>query len=276
MPKKPNKKMIGIFTIISIITFITILIMFSSIKTFKLKDDQLVMFFNESINGLNIGSPVSFRGVEIGQVSKIELIPNKDKKGFSIPVFVKLNENQNFRARSSVWSGNNTVFLEDLVRNGLKAKLMTQSYLTGQLMIELEMLPKIQPVFQNKYIFKNVLEIPTVLSPIGELSQGIQNLPIKDIIEKFDKFLVNINEKFPIALDEIITMASNVNKAAITINNLAGSIDNSIENNTNTLPIIINNFNQTMIEIGEAANSLKNLTDFLERHPEAILKGKRK
>ena len=276
MPKKPNKKMIGIFTIISIITFITILIMFSSIKTFKLKDDQLVMFFNESINGLYIGSPVSFRGVEIGQVSKIELIPNKDKKGFSIPVFIKLNDNQNFRARSSVWSSDNTVFLEDLVKNGLKARLMTQSYLTGQLMIELEMLPKIPPVFQNKYIFKNVLEIPTVLSPIGELSQGIQNLPIKDIIEKFDTFLINFNEKFPIALNEIISMAQNVNTAAVTINTLAGNIDNTVENNTNTLPIIINNFNKTMIEIGEAANSLKNLADFLERHPESLLKGKGK
>lgn len=276
MPNKPNKKMIGIFTIFSIISLIIIIVMFSGIKSFKLKDDKLVMFFNESISGLSIGSPVSFRGVEIGQVIKIELIPNKNKNGFSIPVFVKLNENQNFRARSNVWSGNNTVFLEDLVENGLKAKLATQSYLTGQLMIELEMLPKVPANFQNQYVFKNVLEIPTVLSPIGELSQGIQNLPIKDIIEKFDKFLVNFNEKFPIALDEVITMAQNVNKAAITINTLAGNIDNTIENNTNTLPIIINNFNKTMIEIGEAANSLKNLMDFLERHPEAILKGKRK
>lgn len=274
MPKKPNKKLIGIFTIVSITIFVIITIMFSSIKSFKLRDDQLVMFFNESINGLNIGSPVSFRGVEIGQVVKIELIPNKDKKGFSIPVFVKLNENQNFRARSSVWSGNNIVLLEDLVNDGLKARLMTQSYLTGQLMIELEMLPKIPANFQNQYVFKNVLEIPTVLSPIGELSQGIQNMPIKDILDKFDDFLINFNEKLPIALDKIILTAQNIDKASKTINRLAEDIDNAITNNTNTLPIIINNFNKTMIEIGEAANSLKNLADFLERHPESLLKGK--
>lgn len=274
MPKKPNKKLIGIFTVISIAIFVIILVMFSSIKSFKLKDDQLVMFFNESISGLNIGSPVSFRGVEIGQVIKIELIPNKDKKGFSIPVFVKLNENQNFRARSSVWTNNNAIFLEDLVKNGLKAQLVTQSYLTGQLMIELEMLPKIKPVFQNKYFVKNVLEIPTILSSKGELSQGIQNMPIKDILDKFDDFLINFNEKLPLALDSVIVMAKNVNKAAIKVNELAGNINGSIDDNTNTLPIVINNFNQTMIEIGEAANSLKNLADFLERHPESLLKGK--
>ena len=46
MPKKPNKKLIGIFTVISITIFVIILVMFSSIKSFKLKDDQLVMFFN--------------------------------------------------------------------------------------------------------------------------------------------------------------------------------------------------------------------------------------
>ena len=251
MPKKPNKKLIGIFTVISIAIFVIILVMFSSIKSFKLKDDQLVMFFNESISGLNIGSPVSFRGVEIGQVIKIELIPNKDKKGFSIPVFVKLNENQNFRARSSVWTNNNAIFLEDLVK-----------------------LPKIKPVFQNKYFVKNVLEIPTILSSKGELSQGIQNMPIKDILDKFDDFLINFNEKLPLALDNIILTAQNIDKASKTINRLAEDIDNAITNNTNTLPIVINNFNQTMIEIGEAANSLKNLADFLERHPESLLKGK--
>lgn len=274
MPKQPNKKLIGIFTVVSIFLFTTIIIMFSGIKSFKLKDDLLIMFFNESIGGLNIGSPVSFRGVEIGKVIKIELLPNTNKRGFVIPVFVKLNENQNFRARSSVWSGNNIVLLEDLVNDGLKARLMTQSYLTGQLMIELEMLPKIPANFQNQYVFKNVLEIPTVLSPIGELSQGIQNMPIKDILDKFDDFLINFNEKLPIALDKIILTAQNIDKASKTINRLAEDIDNAITNNTNTLPIIINNFNKTMIEIGEAANSLKNLADFLERHPESLLKGK--
>lgn len=274
MIKKPNKKLIGFFSITSIILFLAIIISLSGIKAFKLKDDKLVMFFNESINGLSIGSPVSFRGVEIGQVIKIDLIPEKDGKGFNIPVFIKLNENQNFRARSSFWSKNHTVFLEDLVKNGLKAKLITQSYLTGQLMIELAMMPKVQPIFRNKYFFEGVLEIPTVLSPIGELSQGIQDLPIQDIIKKFDEFLINFNKQFPIALEQVIKMAENVNIASQKVSVLSDNVNDIISNNINTLPIIINNFNKTMIDISEASNSLKNLFDYLERHPESILKGK--
>ena len=83
------------------------------------------------------------------------------------------------------------------------------------------------------------------------------------------KILRELNHKNIMKLIEIIS-----DKASKTINRLAEDIDNTIINNTNTLPIVINNFNKTMIEIGEAANSLKNLADFLERHPESLLKGK--
>ena len=52
MIKKPNKKLIGFFSITSIILFLAIIISLSGIKAFKLKDDKLVMFFNESIKKL--------------------------------------------------------------------------------------------------------------------------------------------------------------------------------------------------------------------------------
>ena len=126
-----------------------------------------------------------------------------------------------------------------------------------------------------RYIKSNVIDnIFQKSHKNGDMTKALE--VYGDIIEKFDTFLINFNEKFPIALNEIISIAQNVNTAAVTINTLAGNIDNTVENNTNTLPIIINNFNKTMIEIGEAANSLKNLADFLERHPESLLKGKGK
>ena len=86
MIKKPNKKLIGFFSITSIILFLAIIISLSGIKAFRLKDDKLVMFFNESINGLSIGSPVSFRGVEIGQVIKIDLIPETTLEPIQVAV----------------------------------------------------------------------------------------------------------------------------------------------------------------------------------------------
>ena len=73
MKKTPNKKLIGLFTIASISIFIGIVLMFAGDKIFTKNNDQLVMYFEESIRGLTIGSPVSFRGVEIGKVSKIDL-----------------------------------------------------------------------------------------------------------------------------------------------------------------------------------------------------------
>ena len=69
-------------------------------------------------------------------------------------------------------------------------------------------------------------------------------------------------------------MAENVNIASQKVSVLSDNVNDIISNNINTLPIIINNFNKTMIDISEASNSLKNLLDYLERHPESILKGK--
>ncbi len=273
MIKKPNTKLIGLFTIVSISVFFIIIASFLSSKIFELKEDQMVMFFNESIKGLNVGSPVAFRGVEIGRVSKIDLIPDKNDKGFTIPVFVEINKNQNFRVRQGLLK-DNKLLIEDLVKTGLKAKLHTQSLLTGQLMIELEMLPHIEGHIQKNYPFKNVLQVPTILSPIGELSQGLQDLPIKDIIHKFDDFLVEFNRDFPIALQEVIKMSRNVNKASIAVNNIVKKIDKTMVENSNDVPILMNNFNKTLINTNNAINSLKNLLDYLERHPESILKGK--
>ncbi len=260
MKKTPNKKLIGIFTIASISIFIGIVLMFAGDKIFTKNNDQLVMYFEESIKGLIIGSPVSFRGVEIGKVSKIDLMADTSDMNFSIPVFAKLNEDQNFRIKSYKKIKDKDEFLQDLIKKGLRARLTTQSYLTGQLMIELEMLPNTKAQLKNQNVFKDTIEIPTALSPMGELSKGLQDLPIKDSIDKFNALLETFNQKFPIILEQTASIATSINKIA--------------SNNVGGVSMTLNNLNKAMIDIGEAARSIKNFTDYLERHPEALLKGK--
>ena len=135
-----------------------------------------------------------------------------------------------------------------------------QSFLTGLLMIELEMLPG-TPV--NLYHDKDgdILEIPTVLSPIGELSKGIQDLPIAKSVEEFNKFFSGLNNKMPNILSQLDGMLSRLNSA---VSSKSGASADTIAN-----------FNKTLTSVGEAARSLRNLTDYLERHPESLLKGKK-
>lgn len=261
MQRTPNSKIIGLFTIIGISLFVFIVIMFLSKRVARSDQDKIVMYFDESVKGLIIGSPVSFRGVEIGKVSDIDLIADIDNLNFSVPVYIRLNKDQTFRIDNNKRIRNKEAFLNGLIEKGLKARLMTQSYLTGQLSIELEILPNMPTVFKAANLSRDIIEIPTVLSPLGELSKGIQDLPIKQTIDKFNSILDIVDKELPPFLIQISSIATNMNKI--------------MSGNDSNISATIWNLNKTLNEVSDAAKALKNFADYVERHPEALLKGKR-
>ena len=250
MQKTPNKKMIGLFTIFGIIIFVFLIFLFVGNKILSKNENEIVMYFDESVKGLSIGSSISFRGVEIGKVSKIDLVADTKNLNFSIPVYAILDKNQTFRIFNNGEVKNKEKFLKDLVGKGLKARLMTQSYLTGQLYVELEILPNIPIIFKGNNFYDNVIEIPTILSPLSEISKGFQDLPIRQILNNFNNLLINFDKSFPI-------LFTNINKILL----------NDIENTTN-------NINKTLNELQNTFKTIRNFIDYLDRHPEALLKGK--
>ena len=250
MQKTPNKKMIGLFTIFGIAIFVIIIFLFVGNKILSKNENEIVMYFDESVKGLSIGSSISFRGVEIGKVSKIDLVADTKNLNFSIPVYAILDKNQTFRIFNNGEVKNKEKFLKDLVGKGLKARLMTQSYLTGQLYVELEILPNIPIIFKGSNYYDNVIEIPTILSPLSEISKGFQDLPIRQILNNFNNLLINFDKSFPI-------LFTNINKILL----------NDTEN-------IMNNANKTLNELQNTFKTIRNFIDYLDRHPEALLKGK--
>lgn len=250
MIKKPNTKMIGIFTFCGIMLFLLIFSFFLHSKLSVNENDLMVMYFKESIQGLKIGSPVVFRGVEIGKVAKIDLEFNENDYSFNIPVYITLHKNN---YKSSV------KFSDVILKNNIKARLATYSFITGQLMIELETLPNIETISVNNKDNK-LIEIPTVLSSKGELSQGLKDLPLKNIIENFDRTLTILNKHTPTLL--------------VGINDFINNVNNILKIDENKTDNVANNLNSAVININELLKSARNLVDYLERHPESLLKGK--
>lgn len=250
MRKEPNTKMIGLFVIIGLSVFLLVTLNFFKSK-FSNKENQIVMFFEESITGLNVGSPVVFKGVEVGQVSKIGLLTDPKTLDFNIPVYAKMNQQS---IASMQGYENKNLLLEELIKKGLRARLATQSFVTGQLMIEFEMLPDTKVSLKNTN--SQFVEIPTVLSQLGELSKGFQQLPIRHSVEAFNLFFDNLNKEMP------------------RIHKVISELDKVISNNSQASSDTVRNLNQAIVDIGQAAKSFRNLADYLERHPEALLKGK--
>lgn len=241
MKKTPNKKRIGIFVIVGIILLLGLAGQSIIKKAFQKREDVWVMYFDESIKGLNIGAPLVFKGVEIGKVINIELFVNPADLTVSIPVYAEIYPNQHIKKAITTLERKKAI--NTLIQKGLRARLISQSLLTGSLMIELEILPN-TPIEYKKPKHSKTLEIPTTLSSLGEIQKGLQDFRIRETIKKFDNILTKINT---------------------LMDNNSGRIDDAFIN-----------LNKTLLSIKDMSRSFNNMAEYLERHPEALLRGKGK
>ncbi len=95
---------------------------------------------------------------------------------------------------------------------------------------------------------------------MGKFSNGVLDLPLRTSVMEFNKFFQTLNAELPATLAQLKQASANLNKM--------------LSNNRGTTSETLNNFNRTLNSVSEAARSMRNLTDYLERHPEALLKGK--
>jgi len=159
-----------------------------------------------------------------------------------------------------IWQTDDNL-LDALIKRGLRARLATQSFLTGQLGIELVMLPDTEVEEVQEQNGENFLQIPTVLSKSEEFSKGFNQLKIGKTIERIGEITESLQKELPILLPAVTKSAQNIDK---TMAKVEKSSDETISN-----------LNRTLQDISDAAKSLQNLTDYLERHPESLIKGKK-
>ena len=260
MKKEPNKKRIAMFMILGFIVLAGILLKTVAGKLLPDNHNLAVMYFSESIKGLSVGSPVVYEGVQVGRVVKIEIITNPQTMEFSIPVYAKFAEDNNINSMNFKQATRREL-LHALIEKGLRARLTNQNMLTGQLMIELQMLPGTPIELKHHLNDAKVFEIPTTLSTLGGLSKDFQDLPLKQIIGRMDNILSEFETYLPKILPQFADLGQKLNNY----------VDHSVPQTDQTL----NQLNSTLKDVGAAAKSLKNLTDYLEPHPAPLIKGKK-
>jgi paraquat-inducible protein B len=175
MSKQTNPTLIGAFVIGAAALIALAVVLFGGTELLKTKQ-RYVTYFDRSVKGLRVGSNVLFKGVRIGYVTDIKLIGDVDTLEFGIPVtFEVLPE-----AVTLVQGGHiigtskelEKIDLERMVEAGLRAQLNSESFVTGQLLIELDLVPDSPAVMsgqQNKYP-----EIPSIPSDIQQAIEDLQ------------------------------------------------------------------------------------------------------
>ena len=262
MKKEPNKKAIGLFLVIGFTLFLGLIGQSVFHKIYADTKDVVVMYFNESSQGLSEGSPIVFQGVEVGKVSRVQLVTDKNNLKFNVAVYARL-KHIDIMSEGSIWDKfwKKDNLLGILVANGLRARLATQSYLTGQLMIELVMLPDTEVKIFGNQKKEHFPQIPTVLSKREELARGLDGLKVQEMITRINHVTEVLGKELPVLLPALTQSSQNLDK---TLAKVAGSSDETISN-----------LNETLHEVSDAAKSFQNLTDYLERHPESLIQGKK-
>ncbi len=178
MSKKANPKVIGGFVVGAIAILVVGLLTFGSGKVFE-TTNPAVMFFDESVAGLRAGAPLTFKGVTVGSVTEVSIRYNADTLEVSIPVFVELVPARFVRLGAPPEVTGSQV--EELIDLGLRAQLVAQSLVTGQLAVDLDFHPD-TPVNLVGEDF-GVPELPTIPSGLASLKDRIEKLPLQELLE---------------------------------------------------------------------------------------------
>ncbi|MDR8919617.1 Paraquat-inducible protein B [Burkholderia multivorans] len=237
---------------------------------------QVVMNFNQSLRGLGIGAPVDFRGIVLGEVTNIGIDYDPKTKNFTMPVTMNVYpERLGRRFRETIASKGEAARLEivqRLVQHGLRGQLRTGNLLTSQLYVALDFFPKAPPAKVD--VSHQPLVLPTVPNTLDELQ-----LQVADIAKKLDK----------VPFDQI---GANLNSALSNADKLFKQLDTQVAPEArDTLSAAKQTFSTAeatlqqdsplqsdvrgaLKELTRTLQSLNALADYLERHPESLIKGK--
>jgi len=237
---------------------------------------RVVMNFNQSLRGLSIGAPVDFRGIVLGQVTNIGIDYDPKTRSFTMPVTMNVYPDRlgkRFRETApapGTLAGQN--LLAQLVRHGLRGQLRTGNLITSQLYVALDIFPKAPPATVN--VTNDPIELPTIPNTLDELQ-----LQVADIAKKLDKVpfdqignnlnsaLKNADQLFSRLDTEVVPQARDTLSAA---KQTFSSAEATLQQDSP----LQSDVHQALQELTRTLQSLNALSDYLERHPESLLRGK--
>jgi paraquat-inducible protein B len=166
-----NLVLIGGFVLGALVLLVAGAILLGQAKLFD-RTDSFAIYFDETVTGLRVGAPVSYRGVEIGQVTSITAILDERTRELSVPVIVELRPD----ALTLVGGGRPTpATMAALVEKGLRARLQLENLITARLFVALDFYP-FQPMPAPRAGGPALPEIPSIPSPIAGISRSVDEL----------------------------------------------------------------------------------------------------
>ncbi|ADE54280.1 MlaD family protein [Coraliomargarita akajimensis] len=193
MNRKPSAALIGGFVTIGTLLLIGLTMYFGA-TSFSSDVTRMVLFFDQSVNGLAVGSQVKYRGVPIGYVERIQIrVKGQREDSNAIPIVVAID---NALTLEKVFGGDvSPERLRELQNSGLAAKLSLQSIITGQLYVQFnyESMERASEYVSHMEAPGDLLEMPTVSTSLDKIAADMAMIVEKASDFDFESFDKNLN-----------------------------------------------------------------------------------
>ena len=259
---------------------------------------RYVLHFSESLRGLSVGAPVTLLGLPAGEVTDVGLAIDPATMNtrarvevVSYPERLVARLGSNKADIGKMLQGNaleRQAIMRRLVeQRGLRAQLRSGNLLTGQLFVAFDFFPN-APKAKIDWS-RDPVELPVMPGAITDLEQKVtgilaklDNLPYEAIGTDLTKALASLDQTLKSAdkavnrIDAEVTpgLRTTIEELRRTLSGADGVLKNADATLVGPNAPAQQDLRDALQEIARAARSLRILTDYLEQHPEALLRGK--
>lgn len=313
--------MIGSFVLGGVLLAVIAVVAFGSGQLFR-DTVRFVSFFEGSVSGLEVGAPVSFRGIDVGSVREIAIdLPGIERDGGDLRIAVIYDvDRQRVESRGAAVRVDDPLDIDQLLALGVRAELATESLVTGRKYIALDLDPanpvSIVPVEGTPYP-----EIPTVTTGLeriedaayriisdlgavpldsmvsvataafGEIGALASSTGLATAIDRLPRTIAGLDgaiadlQALLTRVDSVVTPMSDgvqrtTDQATATLARLdstlaeVGGVFDTVEATLDPRSPVFVEFERAMGELAAASRALRDLADYLERNPGALVRGR--
>ncbi len=241
---------------------------------------HLEMRFDQSMRGLAVDAPVDFLGINVGHVISVKLDYDEKRQRFPVDVRAVVYPHRlgdaydKLVAMAQRSDGDSRAghLLGKLVANGLRAQARSGNLLTGQMYVALDFIPNAKKVTFDPTA--EPLQVPTVPGSFDKLQEQLAEIvekfhavPFDEIGKNLNKSLTGLDKTLQRVNGEVLpSLTDTLDGAKTTLGTVNGVVGGDSK--------VLSDLSQTLREVQRMARSLRVFGDYLDRHPEALIRGR--
>jgi len=262
-----------------------------------------LVVFHGSVRGLAVGAPVELYGIQVGDVTDVKLQVERRTGTPSVQVRMAVQPERIFPKNDLPSPEETLSAMRELVQRGFRAQLRTSNLFTGQLFVALDFFPNAPPAQVSMEGSAIVLPgqaggLENLTRSLDDIVEKLDRLPLQQVGENLNLLLRSLDKSAPELrsalesaaaamrsarelvdkldagatpmLRRLPEIAANLQSTTDRANKLVGSLNNQFGGSSD----LSHQLTRMMAQLDETARSIRTLADFLDEHPEALLRGR--